>query len=323
MQPNIFNTVRVFVRAITFKTIALVVFASLNPLPAAQSAYQIVKFDVPGAAATWPSAINDAGVIVGYYQTVNSSNEAIFQGFERTPDGQITTLTYPGTAEYNNYARGINAAGLIVGTYFNAGGDNQGYVYNGTNYVTLDLRNDPTSLFGISNNGLLVGLYNTSAQSISFVRLPNGALLPVLFPDSTFSWPYGVNDNAEAVGIFGETSGSVAGFVFSPNQGYTQLNMPGANGTYPAGINDAGVIVGDYYDQNVGQYIGFVLNAGKYTSISITGAISTYPTGINSKGDIAGYYWDDQVVAHGFLLKAPLATAALLRRNPSRGKATR
>jgi len=125
MQPNIFNTVRVFVRAITFKTIALVVFASLNPLPAAQSAYQIVKFDVPGAAATWPSAINDAGVIVGYYQTVNSSNEAIFQGFERTPDGQITTLTYPGTAEYNNYARGINAAGLIVGTYFNAGGDNQ------------------------------------------------------------------------------------------------------------------------------------------------------------------------------------------------------
>jgi len=306
MQPNNLNATRVVFRATASIAIALVAFASVQPRLAAQSAYQIVKFDVPGAAGTSPSAINDSGVIVGYYQTVNSSNEATFQGFERTPDGQIITLTYPGTAEDNNYARGINSAGLIVGTYFNASDINQGCVYNGTGYVTLDIRNGPTSLFGISNNGLLVGLYSpsTSTQPISFVRFPSCALLPILFPGSTFSWPYGVNDQAEAVGIFGETSGSVAGSVFSPNQGCTQLNMPGANGTYPAGINDARVIVGDYYDQNEDQYVGFILNAGQYTSISIPGANSTYPTGINSKGDIAGYYWDDQAVPHGFLLAA-------------------
>jgi hypothetical protein len=295
-------------RAVLRGTGGISVALAFLSLPlAAQSGYQVVTFDVPGAMGTLPSAINDSGVVVGYYETVNSSNVTIYQGFERTADGEISTLVYPGTTQYNNYASGINAAGLIVGTYFTASGFNQGYVYNGTSYATFDIQGAPTTLFGISNNDLVSGLYspNTSELPVSFVRSPQGELLPIQFPGSTFTWPYGVNDHGEVVGIFGEASGSVAGFVFRPSQGYTQLNKPGADGTYPAGINDASVIVGDYYDQSVGHYYGFVLDAGQYTSISIPGANSTYPTGINSAGDITGYYWDEQIVSHGFLLTAP------------------
>jgi probable HAF family extracellular repeat protein len=67
-----------------------------------------VTFGFPGEAV-WPSAINDAGQIVGYYDDNTTSTGFLYQ------NGKFTTLAYPGALA--TQPTGINSAGDIVGTW--------------------------------------------------------------------------------------------------------------------------------------------------------------------------------------------------------------
>jgi hypothetical protein len=70
---------------------------------------QITTFDGPGSFATYPEAINPAGVITGYY-----CQFLYCYGFLRTAEGGIITFDPPDANGYT-YPYAINPAGAITG----------------------------------------------------------------------------------------------------------------------------------------------------------------------------------------------------------------
>jgi hypothetical protein len=76
------------------------------------------------AGGTFTDGINDAGEIVGEFNTSNS-----FEGFVRDSDGTFVTLNLP-SGNLGTGAEDINRASDIVGTYNDGSGDH-GYLFTG------------------------------------------------------------------------------------------------------------------------------------------------------------------------------------------------
>jgi uncharacterized membrane protein len=81
-------------------------------------------FDVPGMDFTSPTGINNAGQIVGFYAT-NKDPDFLFHGFVLSK-GVFTTVDFPDAHE--TQVLSINAKGEIVGAYFDANGDQHGFL---------------------------------------------------------------------------------------------------------------------------------------------------------------------------------------------------
>jgi probable HAF family extracellular repeat protein len=76
----------------------------------------MTSFVGPGATNTYPHGINASGTVVGYYTDANTA----YHGFERSPDGTITTFDAPGagtTSALGTIPFSINDAGLITGSF--------------------------------------------------------------------------------------------------------------------------------------------------------------------------------------------------------------
>jgi len=73
-------------------------------------AQTITKFDVPGAIATFPTSINPAGVITGFYRGSGGVH-----GFVRDARGAFTSFDPPGS--FSTDPTSINPAGEITGFY--------------------------------------------------------------------------------------------------------------------------------------------------------------------------------------------------------------
>jgi hypothetical protein len=162
------------------------------------------------------------------------------------------TLDVPNAAA--TYAQGISG-GNIVGYYLDTNGTFHGFLYNGSNYTTLD---DPKAATG---PGLNVG---TFAQGI---------------------------DGTNVVGFYVGSDNMDHGFLFNGSS-YTTLDDPrGAGGTTVFGISGPN-IVGSYSDNaEFPDVQGFVYNGGTYTNL---GALSAEGiSGGNIVGyyspDTAGY----------------------------------
>jgi hypothetical protein len=159
------------------------------------------------------NGVNDAGVVVGqsYLHSV-SGVTPVYTGYI-DDNGTVTYLNAPGTLTSNGYtaANGINDAGQIVGDYETTyGSNNQGFLYQGGVYTTID---DPNA-----------GAGGSSAQ--------------------------GINDNGVIVGSFADANNKQHGFVDIGGVFTTVDDPLGVNGTMLSGINDAGVVVGSYIDAN-------------------------------------------------------------------------
>jgi uncharacterized membrane protein len=122
---------------------------------------------VPGAFATWAGGINDAGVIVGWYE----QDGVGYEGFV-DDGGSFTTINFPGYVG-NTYLNGINNSGLLVGgygtpvtigsTYYEWP---QGFLYSAGTFSTIDAPFgdvEVTNPLAINNKGEIVGGYVDSA----------------------------------------------------------------------------------------------------------------------------------------------------------------
>src|SRR5438270_14021711 len=70
-------------------------------------------FDVPGARNTYPTSLNSAGTITGYYVTLTDAVEN--HGFLRAVDGSIVTFDVPGAR--STFPLSINSGGAITGFF--------------------------------------------------------------------------------------------------------------------------------------------------------------------------------------------------------------
>jgi probable HAF family extracellular repeat protein len=283
----------------------LLVLALLLARPGqARADYIFTTIDVPGSAYTVASGINDAGQVVGYYNS---------HGFLLS-NGTYTTLDATGSVV--TQALGINNAGQIVGNYGDASGTH-GFLLTGGSYTALDVPRSfgsasfapsGTSANGINDSGQVVGGFQVPVSprmgiyTVGAFSLSGGVYTNISVPGTGGTL---LDSAASGINKYGQIVGSVntAGFLLGDGN-YTFIKVPGSLATGAGGINDAGQIVGGYaFLQGgvEGPVHGFLLSGDSYTTIDVPGASQTLPNGINNEGDIVGYYLDAAGHQHAFL----------------------
>jgi hypothetical protein len=298
----------------------------------------IIVFDAPGASTvpfqggTFPTAINPAGAIVGYYystvldqfgnnipQAFLRARNGTFRSFD--PKGSLATLGAPGGSK----AFGINPAGAITGYYYgtDAYGNSVTHCFLRAPDGTFTNVDPPGSLGSNDQNPIVInptwaiaGNYADPSTGLyrGFLRYPNGMFVNIDPPNSNSSngtAPQAINPTDAVTGYFQDatlypgfraflraTNGTIT--VFDPPEDATS---PGSEYIVPSGINPAGVIAGSYQAQ-YGQpfYHGFLrAPSGIFTTFDYPNTNQgTFAYAINPAGTVTGNYFANNQY-HGFL----------------------
>jgi hypothetical protein len=187
-------------------------------------------------------AVNDDGVIAGFYGA-NVSN-----GFLLT-EGKFRTVDFPGAVA--TALRGINNLGDVSGTYsvVDLNADEFGFIIPRRGPAISFKLADPTGtgivVGGINDLRQLVGYYTDATSTlVGFLRQPSGQFVSIIFPGALSTQAYGINDCGIVVGVWGDGS-TAHGFYGRPGN-LRSFDVPGAVATFTQGINNEGRIVGRY-----------------------------------------------------------------------------
>jgi hypothetical protein len=268
--------------------------------PAWAGTYTYTTIDDPSAdAGTIVWGISSNGILAGAYAA-----NSVSHGFVDT-GGSFTTIDAPGASL--TQARGVNAAGTVVGDFYNGVGavGYRGFIDIAGVFTTL---NDPlafsgaTYAMGINNAGVVAGTYYDNAGSHGFV-FANGVFTTVDVPMTSAgnTQVYGINDNGVISGTYYDNSGA-HGFVDDGGI-YTTVNDPlAAQNTYGQGLNNADALAGYYEVAGVGN-ASFVEAGNSFTSIldPLAKSGTTTANGVDDTGTVAGSYDDANDVSHGFI----------------------
>jgi hypothetical protein len=205
----------------------------------------------PGAMAnsTEAFAINDSGVIVGFY--VPPGGYA--QGFSYS-GGFSSVNAFGGN---DTYPIGISNNGLIVGQVSDTAlGTSQGYVYSNGQYTTVDGDPYPANssiATGINDSGEIVldsvpGNPSPNTYYCDSFLDVGGVNTPISMPGESMTCASSLNDLGVIVGFASNDGFATATGFIDVNGVFSALNVPGSTITYAYGINDPGQIVGSYID---------------------------------------------------------------------------
>ena len=187
-------------------------------------------------------AINDEGVIAGFYGA-NVSNGFLLE------EGKFRTVDFPGAV--STALRGINNLGDVSGTYsivdFDA--DEFGFIIPRRGAPISFKLPDPgaTGIVAGAINDLrqIVGYYTDATSTlVGFLRQPSGQFVSIIFPGALSTQVFGINDCGIVVGVWGDAS-TAHGFYGRPGNLHS-FDLPGAGATFAQGINNEGRIVGRY-----------------------------------------------------------------------------
>jgi hypothetical protein len=202
--------------------------------------------DFPSSFGTYPSKINDAGMIVGGYNTSSTS-----RGFSYTK-GQWTPIDFPGAADTEVY--GVNSSGAMVGLYDATQPVTHAFIVQNGQY--RDLPNPfgtQTNAFAINDLGSITGLGYTDPSAGPFTPfiLSRGMFSPFQFPGSVLSQLSSINNANDLAGVFIDPDGTFWGMV-------TVNGVPYQVNAAVNGNNDFQQICGYTFDPNTGKYRGFI-----------------------------------------------------------------
>jgi hypothetical protein len=215
----------------------------------------------PGSVQTQVTGLNDTGVTVGFWSSMNTANQANDNFGFYAANGVFHGVNFP--AEDNaspsvNQLLGVNDHDVAVGFYTDAKGGNHGYEYRigGDSFIPVTEPGHPgTSLTAaaINNHGDVAGFYaGANGSTDAFLRTADGQFTHLAHPGASATQALGVNDNDEVVGVYTVGSGNHAqmhGFTWTPPGGFRTVDDPnGAGATTINGVNDRGDLVGFYTD---------------------------------------------------------------------------
>ena len=193
----------------------------------------ITSFDYPGASATGAGGVNNSGVITGYYNDIAGTH-----GFVDT-NGAFTSFDCTGSAGLTN-AHAINNNGEIVGVCDNGSGSH-GFLNSNGSFTYFDFPGGfNTVLFGINDNGQMVGTYTDapSGNTHGFIY-SNGNYTAINYPGASQTFTYGINNAGVVVGS------GVDGMFLWQNGQFTVIQSSSSPVGY--GINNNGQITGIYF----------------------------------------------------------------------------
>lgn len=197
---------------------------------------------------TYLFGINNLGEEVGQYNDFSGLPHSFVStaaGLVELNDPDSLSHAYNGTwyGQYSTFAKAINDAGQIVGSFYNDSGT-YGFVHSGNDYSTgYTTINDPsatgsTVATGIDNIGEVVGYYSDALGTHGFIHRGGD------YSAGYTTIDYGSNTTLIAINNVGQILGqSDTGYFLDTNGVFTAVNgLPGQ----PTGLNDVGQIVGSY-----------------------------------------------------------------------------
>jgi hypothetical protein len=237
----------------------------------------------------------------------------------------ITTFDPPDST--STMASAINLRGQVTGFYLAGTGEAHGFLRNrDATFITFDvLAGAPpnASPMDINSAGTIVGSYDNFIDTDSFLRNPDGTVIP-FFPTlqdeaSTPKLPLNncvPGSKAVAINTVGQITGEFQaqacyGFLRQPDSTIITFSVPSVSHhnyipeAHPQAINLFAQITGYYAEYGVViQYGGFLRQpSGRMFRFFAPSSTITIPTSINLFGQITGYYQDTNSVEHGFLRK--------------------
>jgi hypothetical protein len=274
------------------------VFTALLCAASAASAQTWSTIDVPGSLNTQAWGVS-AGVVVGDYYTQYTPNNRLFGYIYNTSGNVYTTIQDPNAGSANGdgtILTGVSGS-EYVGFYV-ANGINNGFMYNGSSFTTLNdpLGTEGTQIYGISGKNI-VGTYVDSAGA-SHGFLYNGSIFTTIDDplanetDNLGTSIHGISSSGELVGYYLTGNGAYSAFT-DVNGTFTTLSDPNAvvsqGGTFIFGVA-GNELVGGYFGQSSESH-GFTYNGSTWTQLDYPGYFTgTYATGVDAQGDVVGDY---------------------------------
>jgi len=231
-------------------------------LPGGRGDY--VDENIPGAAQTQVTGLNDTGITVGFWSGQNNANVTndnfAFYAVRGTHFHEVNFPTRNNASPPVNQLLGVNDHGVAVGFYLNAQGKNRGYEYSiSTHRFSRVLvpgappgqKGPSLTAAAINNHGDVAGFYTAARGATdAFLKMAGGRFTRLAYPGASMTQAFGVNDSGEVVGAYTVGSGAKAkthGFTWRSGHGFTTVDDPhGVGATTLNGVNDAGDLVGFY-----------------------------------------------------------------------------
>ena len=228
----------------------------------------------PESTQTQVTGLNDNGVTVGFWSTMNTAdgmndNRAFVSSRGYFIDGDFPTDN-PASPPVDQLL-GVNDHNIAVGFYNDGNGDTHAYKFSVRHNQFMELT--PAGVTGptaaaINNRGDIAG-FGTDATSdsskgqvVGYLLRRNGGVIVLDVPGSSMTQALGINDSREVVGVYQTGTGDNAmthGFTWTPSGGFQTLvdDPSGLGATTINGLNDRGQLVGFYTDAD-GNTDGFL-----------------------------------------------------------------
>ena len=237
-------------------------------LPHSQGNY--INENFPGSVQTQVTGLNNRGVTVGFWSSMNNANMVNDNFGFVDVGGHFRNADFPTGSPASppvDQLLGVNDSDVAVGFYTDANGNNHGYEYNigSSRFSTVtdpSLPGASLTAAAINDEGDVAGFYTNSAGTTDgFLKTHHGQFINLAVPGAASTMALGVNGSDEVVGTYTVGSGSSAqmhGFTWTPQHGFSTVDDPHGMGTTTInGVNDHGQLVGFYVDAN-GNTDGFL-----------------------------------------------------------------
>jgi hypothetical protein len=306
----------------------------VSPAAVGAQAYHFTILAFPGAKATTPQGINDAGDVTGGYVLPTGTGPGPVGGSFLWSKGAFQDIRNP--AGFLTQAHNINSVGQIVGDYFfsNPPGSStqHGNFVRDPNGHYSDFDVSPISgpppgfgtLMASNSSGWKVGRFENDTLSHagvgSFLWRPSNSpegIFTVIGsappPDSNadFVEVQDINDSGEMVGTISKADGHAEGFITSlpaRPEDLLPILYPGAQYTHVYGIDNKGDVVGTFASPKHPSPGVFVRSAqGSFSEVVLPPSYSPVnlgnlgPLDINDLGTIVGTFLDAKFITRGFM----------------------
>jgi len=222
----------------------------------------------PGSVQTQVTGLNNRGVTVGFWSSMNNANQMNDNHGFVDVNGQFRTADFPTgspAAPPVDQLLGVNDNDVAVGFYTDANGNNHGYEYNiATHRYSTVTESGVSSLTAaaINDRGDVAGFYTAGdGNTDAFIKFGNQTFINLSVPGASSTMALGVSNSDEVVGTYTVGSGNSAvmhGFTWQPGRGFSTVDDPHGIGTTTInGVNDHGQLVGFYVDA-AGNTDGFL-----------------------------------------------------------------
>jgi uncharacterized membrane protein len=228
----------------------------------------------------------------------------------------FTDIDVPGSQPGSTGFLGLslNNLGQVVGTYFDDSGNDNGFLYSGGKYVTLNAPGAiDTELFGINDLGQIVGtaaysngnVYNFIDTHGKFTVISD-AISPLL--------GNAINDKDQILGSLGFPNYG----VLTSHGTVNPIDTSQANGTvFVEGFNNLDQFTGEVFDSAGTE--AFIDTNGVFTKFAPPNASFTFGQGVNDLGQVVGGYFDSAGNGYTFIytnghfttIQDPNASAAM------------